>query len=932
MRFNSISIRDYKAIRSVTIRPRETGVTIVEGENEVGKSSIAEALWLIFDQNDDSSSQLVKGLKPVGRDAATEIEVEVSTGEYRFRYFKRFHRGPRTELEVFEPRREMLSGREAHNRARQILDQTIDRALWEALRLQQGASLEPLAAGDHQSLLSALDVAAGEILGGDREQTLFDRIQQEYERYYTASGRERSSADSKNAPRLRRDRDDAQAEVDRLDHRVAELEERAVRHASLTEDLSGLEEQRATVEARRAELAERVERRRELERAVEAASGRVRILESTVREFTSALRARADAEAALAARIASRDESMETLAVNEIPLATARAAVETAETAASEAGKALQGAREAENRAESLVRLAERELQAQQMAERLERIERHEPEMRELVAWLNQCKVDQRSLQEIDRAEKEVARAEAQRDAAGASVEVTVADATTISIDGRETEVTPERPLRGKVLGETTLSMRDGVVVRVRAGQQARELASHFADASRALKQLLTERGVDSAQAARDVFHERGQKEERRRSLAEQIKSDLRDLSAADLRDKLNRERAALDELRARAGADLPSSLDEAKARAAARAAARTSAEEAEKLAGQQLSFAKAKLDELERVVLRSSERLKSVEEEIARASAELERLSAADAPQETERQLNEATAALEAERKELATAEGSLAGEPDISSLLAESRAELDQLDRRIAATNLERASIAGVLEDAGADGLHGHLVEAQQRLALAEAELEAFQRRAAAARTLFEAMRQRRDEARENYSEPLRRQIESLGKLVLGETLRIELSEDLRIARVARHGVELEIAQLSIGLREQLAVLTRLACASLVSESGGAPVVLDDIFGWADPARLARLGPVLAAAAKDTQVLLFTCSPGRFTAVVPARVISLPTGTVTDRDEGSNELRQVPATPERPAPAPRHTAPPAPAPQAAFDLFAEPEPAHRN
>ncbi|MGE3073336.1 MAG: AAA family ATPase [Dehalococcoidia bacterium] len=932
MRFNSVTIRDYKAIRSVTIRPRETGVTIVEGENEVGKSSIAEALWLIFDQNDDSSSQLVKSLKPVGRDAATEIEVEVSTGDYRFRYFKRFHRGPRTELEVFEPRGEMLSGREAHNRARQILDQTIDRALWEALRLQQGASLEPLAAGDHQSLLSALDVAAGEILGGDREQTLFDRIRDEYERYFTGSGRERSSADSVNAPRLRRDRDDAQAEVDRLESRITELEDRAIRHSSMTEELARLEGQQKTAAARGAELSERAERRRELAMAVEAASGRVRVLEGAVREFTSALKARADAEAALADRIAARDESRDALAANEGPLAEAAAAVESAEAAVTEAVVALQSAREAEGRAESLVRLAERELQAQQMTERLERIDRHEPEMRELIAWLNQCKVDQRALQEIDRAEKELARVEALRDAEGASVEVTVADATRISIDGRETEVTPERPLRGKVPGETTLAMRDGVVVRVRAGQQARELATQYTRASQALKQLLAERGVDSAQAARDIFHERGQKEERRRSLAEQIRSDLRDLSAADLRDKLSRERAALDDIRARAGTEVPATLDEAKSRASAATAARTAAEQAERSAVQQHSAAKARLDELDRTALRNSERLTSIEEEIARGRAELERLAAAAAPEETERRLRETEAALESERKELAAAEELLTHEGDVSAALAEARGELEQLDRRIGALNLERASIAGVLEDAGADGLHGQLVEARQRLSIAEAELEAFMRRAAAARVLFEAMRQRRDEARENYSEPLRRQIESLGRLVLGETLRIELSEDLRIARVARHGVDLEVAQLSIGLREQLAVLTRLACASLVSETGGAPVVLDDIFGWADPARLERLGPVLAAAARETQVLVFTCSPNRFTSVLPARVISLPAGTVTERDENANEVRPVASPIARHTPAPRQTQNPAPAPQAAFDLFAEPEPAHRN
>ena len=34
MKFHRVSLRDYKAIRSFVIEPRETGVTIIEGEND----------------------------------------------------------------------------------------------------------------------------------------------------------------------------------------------------------------------------------------------------------------------------------------------------------------------------------------------------------------------------------------------------------------------------------------------------------------------------------------------------------------------------------------------------------------------------------------------------------------------------------------------------------------------------------------------------------------------------------------------------------------------------------------------------------------------------------------------------------------------------------------------------------------------------------
>ena len=78
MKFHRVSLRDYKAIRSFVIEPRETGVTIIEGENEVGKSSIAEALWLVFDQTDDSSSAV--GAQQ--RDDLAFLDVEVDAEQH----------------------------------------------------------------------------------------------------------------------------------------------------------------------------------------------------------------------------------------------------------------------------------------------------------------------------------------------------------------------------------------------------------------------------------------------------------------------------------------------------------------------------------------------------------------------------------------------------------------------------------------------------------------------------------------------------------------------------------------------------------------------------------------------------------------------------------------------------------------------------------
>ena len=66
MRFHRIELRDYKAIRKLKVEPLANGITILQRDNEVGKSSIAEALWFVFEQHDDSTSQAVKAVRPAG--------------------------------------------------------------------------------------------------------------------------------------------------------------------------------------------------------------------------------------------------------------------------------------------------------------------------------------------------------------------------------------------------------------------------------------------------------------------------------------------------------------------------------------------------------------------------------------------------------------------------------------------------------------------------------------------------------------------------------------------------------------------------------------------------------------------------------------------------------------------------------------------------
>ena len=142
MRILRLRVRNYRGIREHEVRFARSGITIVAGPNEIGKSSLAEAIDLVFDELDSTTKQRVRDVQSVDRDEGAEIEVEVESGSYAFTCMKRFLRQPATQLSVTRPSQEHHSGREAHLRMREILDETLDAHLWRALRVQQGQGLE----------------------------------------------------------------------------------------------------------------------------------------------------------------------------------------------------------------------------------------------------------------------------------------------------------------------------------------------------------------------------------------------------------------------------------------------------------------------------------------------------------------------------------------------------------------------------------------------------------------------------------------------------------------------------------------------------------------------------------------------------------------------------------------------------------------------
>jgi DNA repair exonuclease SbcCD ATPase subunit len=103
------------------------------------------------------------------------------------------------------------------------------------LTIQQGEAIQQPVLASQTSLSAALDKAAGGRASDPREEGLFERVREEYSRYYTERGAER-----KELAESRKNQTEAQAEVGRIEQSIRDLEQDIDRAVALQRELGQL--------------------------------------------------------------------------------------------------------------------------------------------------------------------------------------------------------------------------------------------------------------------------------------------------------------------------------------------------------------------------------------------------------------------------------------------------------------------------------------------------------------------------------------------------------------------------------------------------------------------------------------------------------------------------------------------------------------------
>lgn len=877
MRIDRVRLKNFCGVAEAEVNFATTGVTIIHGPNEAGKSTLMHAINVLFDHRDDSRKEEVRLTKPVNRDVGSEVEADVEIGEHKFTYFKRFHKEKETRLSIRAPRAESLVGREAHERVQQILSGSVDTALWRALRIVQGQNLEMPQLLNQPALAQALDRAAGQAKSGEEEEALFEAAFSEYRRYFTDTGREKEDP----VGRARTCAAEAAEKARGLLLQLKEVEEDVGRFATLERSvvtlrrsLVGLEVAQQKAQAAWdavSKLAENVERAKSVHQLADQAMQSAKNTVQQRAELTALVKG---AATKVENATAQNTKSSGALTAAAETLSSARRTREAASATASQ-----RDAEERIRRADYEFRVEEFELV--RMEERLEHVTKADAAAAAASAVVAATKITDKLRASIRSAEIALRTAQGIFNSASPQLTIKALKSLPIAINGDPQTFKAGAERVVAVTEPVSATIADAVELRVDPGASSETLREAVGDAESALAKACAKAGVTSPEEAETAW---AALQDAKRTMADRdriAKEHLRDLTREELDNRIEIAKAKVLAYRAKRTSDLALSANSEQAKTLlelagkAAAEARKALQEAETVYAQvQEHHAKCREDHAANTAL-----LEQAKKDHALALERLEGEHKRSSDDELVKSLAIAEATATSALDGLKTAQISLgnADPESAKAILDTSAIALKMAKDHCEEHDRELLMLRTKLDLVGDKGLAEALAESQRVAFESKDSLDRMLRRVGGAKLLYETLCAEREAMRRAYVAPLREGIERLGRHVFGPTLRVDVDENLQVASRTVDGVTVVLEQLSTGAREQIGLLVRLAAASIVSKDGGVPLVLDDALGSTDEGRFESMGAVLRIASQDVQTIILTCVPERYVHVGAKETVRL-------------------------------------------------------
>ncbi len=848
------------ADRGIAIEGIGDGVNVLSAENEFGKSTSFDALHALFFQPHSGTPKAVQMLRPYSG-GSPRIEVDVETDDGLFRIHKQYYKGKQAIVT------ELSTGR--------IIAQADAAETWIS-KLVHGGSSGPAGLlwvqqgnteidggssrerdGERKAREDVLTSITGDevelLTGGRRMVRVFDKTLSSLEKLTTTSGKAKTGGPYALAidehQMLQEKEKELSIQIDELrsalDDRKTKLKRLSMlndpiaisrRQQDLKQAVEALEKAKAhTDKLKLAEAAEKLAHEKLLtaQLAVDDHTNKIGLVVQLAKKLAD-------------------DEKLHTEAKDSLNKATkadrqARQALQEAEQNLDNARKELDSARQAEAALQAASQVAE-------IKQRLKNAESIRSDIEKLSAEQKALSFADSNMLHLENLEQKIAILTATVRAESITVQIEYLD------DARQISRQDGEPVSGSEairisaaeafdipnIGRLTIS--PGVHDSADTSQTA------LKDADNDLKQYLETLGLGNIAAAREQ-----QIVAKIRASTLLVKQSEFDILAPEGLEALRQHFAEVDAKSAPASADVMDP-DDAEAKLDTTRASQQAADSTREIARSTLQDAKE-------THLRSDIKLTSTREEYERAETELgskderNRLKSLQKVLESETgNSNSATAETRSLRTDAPDLETITASCARFSSVVESAQKETQILGHEVAELNGRIATSANY-------GIEEVYEETKDKCIAAGARVSVLEREVAALEQLRQALEEARASAKEQYFGPVMAELKPLLTLLLDEASITFDDTTLLPKTLGRNGLDEDIALLSGGMREQLAILTRLAFARLLAKGGNTvPVILDDALVYSDDDRIERMFNALHRQAKDIQILVLTCRQRAF------------------------------------------------------------------
>ncbi len=884
MLIRRIEIRNFKKLLGPLIFDGlKEGLNIIAGDNEEGKSTLLQAIKAGIFQKHNSKGQNINDFKPFRRAVRPEVTIELEYKQKQYSIRKGFCLKANAEFRSPEG---IVEGSEAEEKIRELFGLHLtdkgkkseqDHGIWGLLWLEQGLAGTGLNTtdGGKETLMRALESDLSHITGGQKGRILQKRIEKLYQNFYTPKSKTEKGELTKAVDHLEL----KQAELDQHKATYAEYDKKLLKLQDVLDQLQQLEKNK-TLETTQKEYenlglqrsqAEKL--KLELNAAIaenSSASMELERLEKEIDNRNKLIQRRSDT----ATKIATLSDELAIQKTQDKEL--------SAKT--DELDIAIKALQEEKQKLDLLCKTAERVNECTSLEQQKEELATRIAYLTDLAKQYNDANklgkeiaVDATALEKLKTLSNTLVKAEAHAAAIATKVKLMPQAGAEASIAdkkfGKEDLIlTEETSIRLENWGEITV---------IPGGKETAEINKLLLNARQSLEAELKSLGVSS-------FSEAEQQSNKKRELELKKSSIMSTLQQYGGRNAIELQKEKLKEIENKIET-LKQELNNAPILES----------------GSSLLDLKVEFDNVNKTLQSSLKSFDKLREDCVNSTKlctkkEAELNSAQDMLRELEQRLTEFNQETEiimqqrlkdSKMKALELHTKVQQKRDDFSKLDEENLKEKEEQLKRSLKTlelNIQNLRETKIKLSAEIDA-HGHsgLGEQVQRLEgeveVANQRLSQLRLRAQALKLLHETLLEAESESRSKILQPVINMMRPHMQQIFPSS---ELSLDegnFEIAHLVRDGVEEDFRSLSLGTREQLSILTRIAMAKLMKEQGQAALLLlDDVLVYSDDKRFSLMKQIIQESAKDLQIIILTCRLRDYEDMVEANVIRFPRAQV--------------------------------------------------